>query len=201
MIRLIALCLILLPSLSMADEARFSKAEVQANVLKFINTVFGANPPTIADRIRFGGRESMENDEYPLELDICRKKYKVPHPEREGCNEFLDSRNQYPQKFKSLYYELLRKKLAVTADMLKIESIHFVEGVPDKSAGYFLVTVDVENPNRHRSDPRSVHKQILLRHVDSQIQVPEGGTVSVQAVVMPIHEYAMPLTETETTPK
>ena len=116
-------------------------------------------------------------------------KYKETHPGRARCDEFMASRHQNPKKHKSLYYQLLRKKLAVAASMIEIESIRFEEGIADKYAGGFLVTVRIiDDPNKGFGP----YKKILLNHVDSPIQVPESGTVSVKAVVIPIDEYVMP---------
>lgn len=187
--RLIAMLFALLPSFVQAGETNyFSPDEVRGNVVKFINTIFGAKPPTLANLIYFSGGESMLDLEVPLEEEVCRKKYKANPPQDWGkCwDQFVGPRHDHPQKHESLYYKLLRKKLSVKSDGLTINSIKFVNGEANNKASYFLITMDVIEPNLKQQS--MFPKQLILSHVDSPSQVSESGTVSIEAVVIPIRE-------------
>lgn len=188
-IRQVALLLVLLPSVALADGARFTDEEVRGNATQFIHKVFGSKPPTVKDLIYFEGADSaLIEKETPSEYDACKAKFKTVDPANDSrCSELFDGfKFLHPEQMESLYYRQLRKRLGVKPESLQIESIRFVEGISNKTSGYFLVTVNVRDSNKKHL---RFYKQLLLVHQESQKQVPEAGVISVEAVVMPIQDY------------
>lgn len=169
------------------DRIKFTEVEVRINAEKFLNTVFGEKPPTLADLLYFENHESPMETENKLLYALCKRKYKIANPEenKQCWDNVINPRYSNPSKYQSLYYGLIRKKLGVSVNQLKIKSVNWVEGHPEKYSGVFLVNVDVNDAKYY---PPYLPPQIVLLHAPYHEYVVDG-MVEVYSIVMPIYDY------------
>lgn len=124
-------------------EKIFSEDEVHKNVLKYIETVFDKDAPTLDIYYKYEKGE----DEYRLEVKECGKKCGVSTTgqnrqvaDRECIRKCIENKARNQSKVKSLYYSLIRQKLKFTPEDVLIKTIL----KPEKSYPFFRIIAKIK---------------------------------------------------------
>ena len=145
LIQFIVLTVIVLPLSTLGEEIHFSPQEVHENVIEYLNVVFGVKEPTLQDYMRFEGIDP--GYEAQLALRSCKIKFPDKEPEKsDDCGRYINSRYDNKDKVVSLYYKLLREKLAITPSSIRNAKIHVV--APNSEDDAYRVSVRFPALNR-----------------------------------------------------
>jgi hypothetical protein len=123
-----------------SENIKYTKQEVYNNAIYYLNVVFGTNEPTLYDYMKFEGID--QGYEAQLTLLTCSKLFPGKDPSNsEECGKYINYRYDHKDEVISIYYDYIRKKLAISPSLIQKAEINVIEPVSDANA--YRVVVDL----------------------------------------------------------
>ena len=108
---------------SQADEV-FSQAEVQANIERYIEDVFGKKKPTLRIYAKYEGMKNPKESKLEkLECQRISKDGAASNQSNKDCNNWLAGRYRNMESSESLYYRELRRAVSINSKNIFITGI------------------------------------------------------------------------------